>query len=88
MEIESVNFQSSSILNWFITLRERIKSFSIFASFVYKTFYYQGRTNLVTLSRRKAIYQLNKYDKAWLNANLAKRSVTPILFTGGVPGIA
>ena len=26
----------------------------------------------------KAIYQLNKYKKAWLNTNLAK---TPILFT-------
>ena len=26
----------------------------------------------------KAIYQLNKYNKAWLNTNLAK---TPTLFT-------
>ena len=60
--MERVNFQSSSILNLFITLCESIKSFSIFASVVYKPFYYQGRTNLVTLSRKalltKAFYQL------------------------------
>ena len=39
---ERVNFQSSSKLNWFIMLRGRIKSFSIFASALYQTFYYQG----------------------------------------------
>ena len=77
---ERVNFQSSSILNWFIKHHERIKSFSIFASVVYKTFYYQGKQTLLhfleKLLMTKAIYQLNKYNKAWLNTNLAK---TPTL---------
>ena len=56
---ERVNFQSSSILNWFIKLRWRIKSFSTFASVVYKKFYYQGKTNLVTLSGKTLNNQSN-----------------------------
>ena len=50
-------------------LRKRIKSFSTFASVVYKMFYYQRRTNLVTLSRRAlndwSNLLINKYSKAW-----------------------
>ena len=80
---ERVNFQSSSILNWFIKHRERIKSFSIFASVVYiKRFTTKGKQTLSHFLEKllitKAIYQLNKYNKAWLNTNLAK---TPTLFT-------
>ena len=60
------------------TLCECIKSFSVLC----ETFYYQERTNLVTFSRKalitKAIYQLNKYNKGWLNTNLAE---IPTLFT-------
>ena len=78
-----MSFQSSSILNWFIKHRERIKSFSIFASVVYiKRFTTKGKQTLSHFLEKllitKAIYQLNKYNKAWLNTNLAK---TPTLFT-------
>ena len=51
-------------------LRKLIKSFLTFASVVYKMFYYQRRTNLVTLSRRAlndwSNLLINKYSKVWL----------------------
>ena len=58
-----------------------IKSSSIFASVVYKTFFAKGKQILSHFLEKllitKAIYQLHKYNKAWLNTNLAK---TPTLF--------
>ena len=51
-------------------LRKLIKSFLTFASVVYKMFYYQRRTNLVTLSRRAlndwSNLLINKYSKVWV----------------------
>ena len=73
---ERVNFQVSSMFNWFIKIHERIKSFSTFVLSCFKRFTTKGKLLshfLEKLLITKAIYnQLNKYNKAWLNTNLTK----------------
>ena len=77
---ERVNFQSSSLLNWFIKLWSN--HFQPFLPLCMKRFTTKGKQTLSHFLEKllitKAIYQLNKYNKAWLNTNLAK---TPTLFT-------
>ena len=77
---ERVNFQSSSLLNWFIKLRSN--HFQPFLPLCMKRFTTKGKQTLSHFLEKllitEAIYQLNKYNKAWLNTNLAK---TPNLFT-------
>ena len=66
---ERVNFQSSSLLNWFIKLRSN--HFQPFLPLCMKRFTTKGKQTLSHFLEKllitKAIYQLNKYNKAWLN---------------------
>ena len=59
---ERVNFQSSSILNWFIKLRERIKSFQFLLPSSIKRFTTREKQTLSHFLEKlliaKAIYQL------------------------------
>ena len=81
---ERVNFKSSSILNWFIYKRFASVSnhFQFLLPSSIKLFCTKGEQTLSHFPEKllitKAIYQLNNYNKAWLNTNLAK---TPSLFT-------
>ena len=62
-----VQYQTGSLR--FASVSNNVKSFSIFASVVSETFYYQERTNLMSdvpekLLITKAIYQLNKIQQS------------------------
>ena len=71
---ERVNFKSSSILNLTGSYINASRTYQIIFNFLLPS----SIKRLGTKGEQIAIHQLNNFNKAWMNTNLAK---TPTLFT-------